>query len=285
MLTKKRNFDEALSHYNKAAELDPTNMVYTTNSAAVLFEKKEFDKCIEICRKSIEIGRENKADGKALAKAYLRLGNAYVKQDKHAEAVEAYNKGLLEDYNDQLKTALKKTEAIKKKKDELAYLDPVKSEEHKQKGNKFYEDGKWKEAIEEYTESLRRDPKNYKIYSNRAACFTKLMDWGRALEDCESCIKIDPNFVKIYIRKGKIQSYLKQYHKALETFNEGLKLDPDASELQEGKRETMRLIQEENNSGQVDPARRAEAMKDPEIQAILRDPMINKVLRDRKSVV
>jgi len=244
---------------------------------------KKYDQCIETCLKSIETGRENKADGKALAKAYLRLGNAYVKQDKLAEAVEAYNHGLLEDYNDQLKTALKKTQAVKKKKEELAYLDPAKGEEHKQKGNKFYEEGKWTDAIAEYTESLRRDPKNYKLYSNRSACFTKLMDWGSALEDIETCLKIDPTFVKAYIRKGKIQQYLKQYHKALETYDKGLALDPEASELMEGKRATLRAINEENATGQVDPARRAEAMKDPEIQAILRDPMINKVLSDMQA--
>jgi len=165
----------------------------------------------------------------------------------------------------------------------LAYLDPAKAEEHKQKGNKFYEDGKWTDAITEYSESLRRDPKNYKLFSNRAACFTKLMDWGSALEDIETCLKIEPTFVKAYIRKAKIQQYLKQYHKALDTYDKGLALDPEASELIEGKRVTLRAINEENATGQVDPARRAEAMKDPEIQAILRDPMINKVLSDMQS--
>jgi len=109
------------------------------------------------------------------------------------------------------------------------------------------------------------------------------MDWGSALEDIETCLKIDPTFVKAYIRKGKIQQYLKQYHKALETYDKGLALDPEASELMEGKRATLRAINEENATGQVDPARRAEAMKDPEIQAILRDPMINKVLSDMQS--
>ena len=34
------------------------------------------------------------------------------------------------------------------------------------------------------------------------------------------------------------------------------------------------------NTGEADPERAKEAMKDPEIQAILRDPTINKVLQD-----
>jgi len=280
---RKREFDKALQHYNKAVELDAKNMVYVTNSAAVYFETKEYDKCIELCEKAIKVGVENKAGGPALAKAWLRVGNAFGKQNKFDEAINAYNKGLLEDWTDQLKDALKKAEILKKKKDEEAYHDPIKSEEHKKKGNEFFENAKWKDALGEYTEALRRDPKNYKIYSNRAACFTKLMDWQRALEDCETCLKMEPTFVKIYIRKGKIQFFLKQYHKALETYSKGLDLDPECSELVEGRMQTLRKINEENSSGEVDPARRAEAMKDPEILAILRDPMINKVLSDMQS--
>jgi stress-induced-phosphoprotein 1 len=68
------------------------------------------------------------------------------------------------------KQLLKKLEEEKKKADTLAYIDPAKSEEHKAKGNELYNAGKFIEAIPEYTEALKRDPKNYKVYSNRAAC-------------------------------------------------------------------------------------------------------------------
>ena len=49
-----------------------------------------------------------------------------------------------------------------------------------------------------------------KVYSNRAACYAKLMDWERGLADCESCLKKDPTFVKAWLRKGKIHHFLKQ---------------------------------------------------------------------------
>ena len=66
------------------------------------------------------------------------------------------------------------------------------------------------DAIGHYTEALKRNPQNYKVYSNRAACYAKLMDWERGLADCETCLKQDPTFVKAYIRKGKIHHFLKQ---------------------------------------------------------------------------
>ena len=76
---KKKNFVVALEHYTKASELDPTDMTYLTNLAAVYFEQKELTKCIEMCTRAIEVGRENRADFKLIAKAYTRIGNAYKK--------------------------------------------------------------------------------------------------------------------------------------------------------------------------------------------------------------
>lgn len=69
----------AIEHYNKAVELDPTDLTYLTNLAAVYFEQKEYSKCIEECLKAVDVGRENRADYKLISKAYTRIGNAYKK--------------------------------------------------------------------------------------------------------------------------------------------------------------------------------------------------------------
>lgn len=45
--------------------------------AAVFFEMQEHQNCIEICQKAVEIGRENRADFKLIAKAFTRIGNSY----------------------------------------------------------------------------------------------------------------------------------------------------------------------------------------------------------------
>ena len=44
------------------------------------FEQKDYEKCIETCKKGVEVGREVKADFKIVAKSYARIGNAYIKQ-------------------------------------------------------------------------------------------------------------------------------------------------------------------------------------------------------------
>ena len=144
---KAKHFDEAIAHYNKAAELDPTNIVYPNNAAACHYEKKEYDACIEQARKAIAIGQESagwyKERYKDVAKAWSRIGNAYAAQKRWTEAIAAYEKSSVEDYNDKTKAALKKASEAKKKQEETEYLDPEKSEEEKAKGNELFQQGKW----------------------------------------------------------------------------------------------------------------------------------------------
>ncbi|KAH8031010.1 hypothetical protein HPB51_012478 [Rhipicephalus microplus] len=93
---RKRNFDAALQHYEKAIELDPTDMSFRTNKAAVYFEQKDYQKCIAECNQAIEVGRENRADFKLIAKAYARMAGAYVKLEDYPNARTYYQKSLTE---------------------------------------------------------------------------------------------------------------------------------------------------------------------------------------------
>nr|CAX71175.1 putative Stress-induced-phosphoprotein 1 [Schistosoma japonicum] len=83
---KKKDFETAIAHYDKAIELDPTCITYYTNKAAVYYEKGDFDQCVEICDKAVEIGRENRADFKLIAKAYARAAHAFEKKEDYANA-------------------------------------------------------------------------------------------------------------------------------------------------------------------------------------------------------
>lgn len=228
------------------------------------------------------MGRRVFADYKLISKAFHRIGNAYMKQEKFAEAVTAYSDALTEHRNADSLQALQKAEKLKAEREKLAYLSPEKSLEEKNLGNEAFRKGDYPTAIRHYTEAINRNPKDHVLYSNRAASYTKLGEYVLGEKDCDKALELDPNFVKAYTRKGHIQFFLKQYHKCLETYDKGLKLDPDNAELIEGVERTLAAInaRQSTNDAQSEKETLDAAASDPEIQAILTDPMMRQVLQD-----
>lgn len=274
---KKKSFEEALLHYNRAVALDPTEIIYLLNIAAVYFEQKEYHKCIAQCEAAIEIGRVNRADFKLIGKAFTRIGHAYKKMENWHQAKVYYEKSMSEHRTPEIKTLLSEVEKVIKEAERKAYIDPVKAEEEKELGNQKYKDGDYPAAIKHYTEAIKRNPDDPKYYSNRAACYTKLAAFDLGLKDCDKCVEVDPKFIKGWIRKGKILQGMQQQGKALTAYQRALELDPSNSEALEGYRSCAVLFS--SNPEEV----RKRAMADPEIQRILRDPTMRLILEQMQS--
>ncbi|KAH7659512.1 stress-induced-phosphoprotein 1 [Dioscorea alata] len=284
---KKKDFETAIQHYTRALELDDEDISFLTNRAAVYMEMGKYEDCIKDCDKAVERGRELRSDFKMIARALTRKGTAFVKLAKCSKdydiAIETFQKALTEHRNPDTLKKLNEAEREKKELEQLEYYDPNIADEEREKGNEFFKQQKYPEAVKHYTEALKRNPKDPRVYSNRAACYTKLGALPEGLKDAEKCIELDPTFAKGYTRKGAIQFFMKEYDKALETYQEGLKHDPNNQELVDGVRRCIEQINR-TNRGDLSPEelkeRQAKAMQDPEIQNILSDPIMRQVLVD-----
>lgn len=284
---KKKDFETAIQHYTKAIELDDEDISYLTNRAAVYLEMGRYEDCIKDCDKAVERGRELRSDYKMVARALTRKGTALVKMAKCSKdfepAIETFQKALTEHRNPDTLKKLNDAEKARKDLEQQEYFDPKLADEEREKGNEYFKEQKYPEAVKHYTESLRRNPKDVKAYSNRAACYTKLGALPEGLKDAEKCIELDPTFSKGYTRKGAVQFFMKEYEKALETYQEGLKHDPNNQDLLDGVRRCVEQINKASR-GDLTPEelkeRQAKGMQDPEIQNILTDPVMRQVLID-----
>jgi len=189
----------------------------------------------------------------------------------------------MEDRTEDVQKKLKMTQAAKQKADKDAYIDPEKCEEARAEGNSLFKEGKYPQAIEKYSEAMKRDPKAHLPYSNRSACYQKLMEWQLALKDADTCVAMEPKFMKGWTRKASIHYFLKEYHKAMDAYNCALEVEPESEEAKQGLESVMRAINEANSGGDIDKDRQARAMADPEIQAILGDAQMRSILQEMQS--
>lgn len=216
-------------------------------SLAVYLEMGDLNKCIEDCDAAVARGADLHADFKLIAKAMTRKGKALVKLGRHHDAIEVFNQSLTEHRNADTLNALRETEKILKEEHDKAYIDLEQSAQEKEAGNEAFKLQQYPEAVKHYTEALKRGPAEvndeaYKLYSNRAACYTKLCAWYDGLKDAEKCIELKPDFGKGYSRKGNIQFFMKEYDKAMETYKQGLEIDPDSEEMKDGLQRCIRQI-------------------------------------------
>ncbi|CAG8522981.1 11639_t:CDS:2, partial [Scutellospora calospora] len=279
---KKREFEKALRHYDKAWELDPTNVSILTNKAAVLFEQENYEECIKICEEAVDVGREHRADFKLIARAYGRIGNAYVKLNKLDEAIKYYGKSLAEHRTPEILTKSNEIKKLKVKLEKEAYYNPELSEKAREEGNELFKKNNFAGAVERYTEAIKRNENDPKSYSNRAACYTKLMAFQEALKDCETCIKLDPTFVKAYIRKAAVEFLKKEYSKCLETCRTATKYDTEkkhASEIQAQMRKCHESMYQSSDTPESAEEAIRKAASDPEIMKILQDPVMQQILQ------
>ena len=146
----------------------------------------------------------------------------------------------------------------------------------------FFRAKQWAEAVKEYEEAVKRAPKSAPIRNNLSAALCKIMDFNGAKREIEKALELDPKYVKAWARKGDIESVMKEYHKALESYKKGLAIEPDNPTCKEGLRKVTQQINygRQNMTEEQKKEQAAHAMADPEIQAILQDPVVQQVLRD-----
>jgi len=281
-LYKSKKFDDALAAYDEAIALDPTNMTFISNKAAVYFTSKKYDECIEACKAAVEVGKDNRAPFEDRAKALTRCAKAYQKKGDLLNAIEMCKSAQLESFDKATQRLMKTMELEKRQKDALDYQDDDKAEEAKQTGNTHFRNKEWGKAVESYEEAVKRAPKNATIRNNLAAALCKIMDFNGAKREIEVALDLDPKYVKAWARKADIEVLMKENHKALESYKKGLELDPSNAVCKEGLRKVTAMINygQANMTEEERKERAAHAMADPEIQSILQDPVINQVLRD-----
>jgi stress-induced-phosphoprotein 1 len=232
-------------------------------------------------KKVIKIAQDNGLEYKWSAKAYTRLSVIEEKRGNINKCITYLEESLTELNDPKIREKLKRMKKYQEEKKAKELLNPEKALELKKKGDESFKKLRWTDAIDYYSESLKRDPDNPKVYNNRSTAYCKLMAWGPALDDVSKAISLDAKWVKPYLRKSKIEQLLKTYHKALLTLKLASKVIGNNQDLLYARQHLNTAIRIANNC--EDPERQQRALEDSNIQMILKDPVITALLKEAQS--
>ncbi|CCG82906.1 putative Heat shock protein [Taphrina deformans PYCC 5710] len=277
---KSRSFDEAIKHYTTAYELHK-DITYLTNKAAAHFEAGDYDSAIQACQQAIEQGREVRADFKVIAKAFARIGSSYEKKGDLQEAINNYNRSLTEHRTADTLAKLKSAETTLSEKVKKDYESPELAEEARVAGNDAFKASRFPDAVKQYTEMTKRAPMDARGYANRAAAYIKLMSMPEAIKDCDKATALDPSFVKAYIRKATALLATKDYSRAQAELDRATQNDADGKHRQEiqGLSYKIQSALYDERSHETEEQTQARIANDPEVRAILEDPVMQSILQ------
>ncbi|KAJ4921778.1 hypothetical protein JOQ06_025946 [Pogonophryne albipinna] len=156
-------------------------------------------------------------------------------ESKDASRIKAYDYKSWDKFDvDQALAEMDKEEspAESNESDSESEADRDKMLAEKEKGNAFFKEGKYNDAVECYTRGMAADPYNPVLPTNRATAFFRLNKYAVAESDCNLAIALDSNYFRAYARRGAARAALKKYECALEDYEMVLKLHPGNVEAQ-----------------------------------------------------
>ncbi|MGB8686007.1 MAG: tetratricopeptide repeat protein [Microcoleus sp.] len=240
------NISDAIDAFDKALALNPkSSLAWYARGLAVLdqgnyldalsagglavFAQRNYLDAVRCFRNAVEI----KPDFYA---AWRKKGDAHSGLKQYGFALDAYERAIEEAEQNQKDFALywrkgvtlselkRYPEAI------IAYTKSIEIQPHpyvyNNRGNVYYGKGDKDNALKDYNEAIKLDPKSAKAYGNRGAVYGDKGDKDNALKDYNEAIKLDPKSTVAYNNRGVVYRDKGDYDNALKDFNEVIKLDP-----------------------------------------------------------
>ncbi len=153
--------------------------------------------------------------------------------------------------------------------------------EHWKKGNANFEASKMEEAVAEYTEALKIDPKYADAYFNRALAYRINQDYESAKKDLETVIKLQPKSWDAPMLIGDILEANNDFIGARSWYEKALSNNPEYKEARSRLESIDSLIHVNasipNLSGGQASTKIANNVKDAEQKTVIEDGQIKKL--------
>ena len=193
---QKRQWREAIQHYQKAIELNPKLAPAYRNLARVLTQIGKIEQATSYWLKAVEL------DAKGLqASEYFQLAQNLVNQGKISDAIICYRRAI--------------------------QLQPTLIDAYLNLGKLLSKAGANDKALRCYQEGIKYNPQNHQLYFHLGLCFTQQSNWEAAINCYQQALQIKSDYWEALHNLGGALSSQRLWSEAINVYRRAIKLKPD----------------------------------------------------------
>lgn len=98
------------------------------------------------------------------------------------------------------------------------------------RGNRAFDEGCQKEAMEEYSKAIELAPNDAVAYYNRGIVYKSLGQHEKAIKDYDKAIELAPNYADAFYNRGNVYKNIGQYEKAIKDYDKAIEMNPNDAE-------------------------------------------------------
>ncbi|XP_063682164.1 stress-induced-phosphoprotein 1-like [Bolinopsis microptera] len=192
---KEQRLDEALTLYDEAITMDPTQMSFYNNKGAVYIHKKEFLLAKNVCSDALTIGQRYGGSSADKARSLARIGKACLQMGDIYNATWKYDEALTTLETDYEAVMVDKVTPQPVPSSKNVKVDEIQKQaavKKKELGNKAYQKGQYDKALALYNEAIELDPTQISFYNNKGAVYIQRKDFISSKNVCLEAVRIEP---------------------------------------------------------------------------------------------
>jgi len=194
----------------------------------IFYEQKDYEKAIDEFLKALSFQKDFK-------EALLYLACSYQNKGEYEKALDTYTKIIEIDPNnyDVWKNRGRINRGIKKDIDaalndfnKAIAIRPDLSGALEDRGDLYHNQGKYREAVDDFTAAINLKP-DAVYYYKRGLAYANLFDRDNGIKDYTAAIRNKPDYVEAYLERGFTYSNMGEYDKAIADFTRMAELAPN----------------------------------------------------------
>ncbi|CAD5234212.1 unnamed protein product [Bursaphelenchus xylophilus] len=179
-------------------------------------------------------------------------------------------------------------------KNKTTFLNPYdvmsSAVEHKEAGNRYFQQQKFEEAIDAYGKAILKNNTEPSYFTNRALCFVNLKKWNLAADDCRRALELDGRNIKANYFLGKICLHNNQLDEAVLLLTRAHEAannqkmafgDEITSLLRQARREKFRIEEEKRITQEIELQSYLNRLIDDDIASTIKTLNVNDTEADK----